>query len=224
MSLWKTSPIEISATDSFLHIFRFPLSRPDDDQLFRQLLSTDELQRLARLVMPDKQNQFLLSRGLLRKILSFYLKKDPASICFKVTLSGKPSLAYAPFPLYFNVSHSDQFGVVAVASTMVGIDIERIKDRLDFPRIGALYFNRAEQDILNNYPAHRKRRGFYRLWTNKEARLKMLGCGFIEPDAQMPENAFQHYFYVAPGYVASVAMNAAPDKIARFNLLQSNII
>ncbi len=218
MPLWMPFDALPGQANSFLHLYKISLSEAERDQQYAELLAPDETLRFEKLIIPNKKYQFLRSRGALRSILSIYLKCDPANIGISVNSSGKPFLSSNPHGLFFNVSHSDHLALIAVASSTVGVDIERIRERVNFLSIGQQFFTLCEQQQLNSYPASQRRRGFYRLWTRKEALLKMHGCGFMQPDTAfaVPE-CCQHVFF-APGFVASVAMNSSPEQVMRFTL------
>lgn len=87
---------------------------------------------------------------------------------------GKPYLPNYP-NVYFNLSHSGQYVVCAVSDRPVGIDIQVIRPYyLDVAR---RVYNPGELEQIKNSadPASE----FTKLWTKKEAYLKMLGCGLI---------------------------------------------
>jgi len=81
---------------------------------------------------------------------------------------GKPFLEQGPF---FSVSHSRQFSVLAVSENEIGIDIEmhqnpgeRLLDRC-FTEDEAAFAKLSTENFL-------------KIWTAKEAVLKLLGTGF----------------------------------------------
>lgn len=107
---------------------------------------------------------------------AFSLLADMLSQHFGINLSkekiseneyGKPELSGEN--VYFNISHSNGAVVCAVSDKPVGVDIEYIKEM----RPGII--NRCFTD--NEKKAILSSRDFYRLWTLKEAYVKMLGLG-----------------------------------------------
>ena len=60
-------------------------------QLFQSWLSPDEKKRAKQLALPYRQN-FVISRGILRDLLAYYLKQHPEQLKLSYTVSGKPSL------------------------------------------------------------------------------------------------------------------------------------
>jgi len=145
-------------------------------------LSPDEQLRADRLIDPDKRNNFIASRSLLREIVGNYLGTNPQDLCFSVAEHGKPYLSTNTASndrLYFNLSHSGSLFLLAIAADReVGIDVEQVRTDVPFPDMARLAFSQREQDELFNLPLHLKQGAFYRCWTRKEAYLKACGMGF----------------------------------------------
>lgn len=72
------------------------------------------------------------------------------------------------YDINFSVSHSDEYIVVAISKSRIGVDIERIKDR-DYIKVARRFFDHKEYKNIENI------KDFYILWTLKEAYTKMLG-------------------------------------------------
>ena len=89
---------------------------------------------------------------------------------------GKPRFACgAP---YFSIAHAGDLSVAAV-SVMgeLGVDIERIDQGRDIERIARKFFSEGEQKQF--FGADDRVREFYRIWTAKEAMMKLGGAGMI---------------------------------------------
>lgn len=202
-----------------LHLYRFRL---DTSSTEKSLLSTDEVLRVERLIDVEKKNNFIASRSQLRHILSSYLSIDPAKIVFQYNQHGKPSLATLhQSAIQFNLSHSGNYGIVAVTLDVnIGVDIESIDDILNFQKLAAQFFCGEEQSLLQQTPSARQRRTFYRLWTAKEAQLKLHGTGFSRAGTIkiLPED--QSHFYFAPHFVAAIACT---DRILAIKKIQLSV-
>lgn len=86
---------------------------------------------------------------------------------------GKPFFPSRP-DLQFNLSHTVGVIALAIGDEPVGIDVERIPTRLD-EEVAAFCCNARELAEIRAAP--RPELEFIRLWTRKEAYLKLLGTG-----------------------------------------------
>ena len=128
----------------------------------------------------DDRKRCLCADMLARKMLAEAANVAPEKIAFTCGEKGKP---HANLPLHFNVSHAGEFVLCAVADAPIGVDIEQIKPF----RAGmvARYFTVAEAAyIWGNNPSPDGNvtdpetcARFYRVWTAKEAYVKMTGTG-----------------------------------------------
>lgn len=147
------------------------------DVYARDLLSPAELSRLRAYRSRESAERYVVTRSLVRTVLSQRLRVDPRQLNVTMTETGKPVL---PDSIHFNVSHSADLILLAVsADRQVGIDVER---RREVQRVHALigrWLTDAERDAV----ARIARGGltlseaFLRVWSLKEARLKALGVG-----------------------------------------------
>ncbi len=136
-------------------------------------LSPEELTRAQTL--KHKQHHFLATRALVRKVLAHYTGITSASLEFARREQGKPYLANSP--IYFNLSHSGNFAVLAVTTLgEIGIDIETIRPR-NFLAIAERYYHADELAHLLALPAAEREHYFFKLWTLKEAFFKATGGG-----------------------------------------------
>ncbi len=138
-------------------------------------LSPEELTRAQ--TFKHKQHDFVATRALVRKVLAHYTGIPSASLEFARREQGKPYLTNAPFPIYFNLSHSGNFAALAVSSVgEIGIDIEKIRTR-NFLAIAERYFHADELKQLLATPEAERAQLFFKLWTLKEAFFKATGGG-----------------------------------------------
>lgn len=78
--------------------------------------------------------------------------------------------------LYFNLAHSEQYAVCAVADVAVGVDIEHGSD-IDLDTAHS-YFTGQEYAYILEKPEPERITAFYELWTLKESYMKVTGLGF----------------------------------------------
>ena len=136
-----------------------------------------EESRARRMGSPRRRREFLVARGALRRVLAGALGIDPLAVSIVEGAHGKPRLGSDRLPpIGFNVSHSGDRFVVAIALGMEpGVDIERIRARRDLAGLARRSFSPAEQEEVAAAP--KPMDAFYRVWSRKEAVIKADGRG-----------------------------------------------
>ena len=151
---------------------------------YRALLSPDEHERMARFVFDRDRRVFLITRALVRTMLSRYAQVAPADWKFIANVHGRPEILDRPPgapDLRFNISHTD--GLIACAVTIgreVGVDVEHINRHLTHDVAGR-FFAPDEVTDLRKLPDEEQRRVFFDYWTLKEAYIKARGFGLALP-------------------------------------------
>jgi 4'-phosphopantetheinyl transferase len=151
---------------------------------YRALLSTDEIERMSRLIFARDRRRFLLTRALVRTTLSRYASVPPERWTFIANVHGRPEIFDRPRgvpDLRFNLSHTD--GLIACAVTIgreVGVDVEHIGRRLTYD-VASRFFAPQEVADLKSLPADQQARVFFDYWTLKEAYIKARGFGLALP-------------------------------------------
>ena len=151
---------------------------------YRRLLSPEEQQRMARLIFDGDRRSFVITRALVRTMLSRYAPVAPADWSFIANVHGRPEILDRPPnapDLRFNISHTD--GLIACAVTIgreVGVDVEHINRNLTHDVAGR-FFAPAEVTDLRSLPLDDQRRVFFDYWTLKEAYIKARGFGLALP-------------------------------------------
>lgn len=159
-----------------------PLSARDSEVLqCEQLLSRDELLRANRFALPAVRRRFVVCRARLRQWLGKVLDNTPQQLRFAYGKWGKPELAVSPVPgLEFSVSHSGDWGVIAVARVAVGIDLEIAERPFDYRSIATQVLSPSELPCFEQLPVTTRDQEMLRLWVCKEAILKAMGLGVAE--------------------------------------------
>lgn len=88
---------------------------------------------------------------------------------------GKPYLAGGP---EFSISHCRAGVAVAIDDKPIGIDIETIRPYKE--DLAHKVMNEEEQKMIDEVPEEEKTIVFTRLWTQKEAVLKLRGTGIVD--------------------------------------------
>jgi len=180
---WQESRDEIDFSSGDIHIYSASLE-VEDSSHFIHLLSEDEKNRVAQLKSITVAHQKIISRGILRLLLGSYTGSNPKDLVFNNNPFGKPFLCNpANSEICFNLAHSGNMLLFVIGKEKdVGVDVEKIEDKIDFRGISSLVFSPKEQLSLSRSmdPTH----DFYVLWTVKEAILKVSGRGFSYPANQ----------------------------------------
>lgn len=170
--------------------FLYPEDIVDPDLLdqYRSLLSAAELAQMSRFYFARHQNQYLLTRALVRTSLSAYFQIEPAEWEFGKNGYGKPEISYpdSDLPIRFNLSHSN--GLVMCGITRdhdIGVDVEDV-ERSTRAAIAGLssYFSATEIMALDHLPAAQQKLRFFDYWTLKESYIKARGMGLAIPLGQ----------------------------------------
>lgn len=180
--IWNQANENLSLAPNQIHLWRVFLNQPPEQiQQLSQTLSADENARSNRFHFQKDRNNFIVSRGTLRMILSRYLNLSPQNLKFTYSTQGKPAL-HTETEIFFNLSHSHQLALYAITlNREIGIDIEFIRPIAEAENIVKNYFSPKEITIFNTIsPAH-KPEAFFNAWTRKEAYLKATGQGLIQP-------------------------------------------
>lgn len=128
-------------------------------------------------------------------------------ILFTQNRHGKPRIVGLPH-FHFNISHSHNAMVVAIAEKSVGIDIERLRDA-DL-NIANRFFSTQERAFIVNQTNKQSdfQRRFYEIWTKKEAYLKQIGKGLSIPlnTFDVIEGSIQErtFCFEIEGYIISI--------------------
>lgn len=140
----------------------------------KEFLSQERLERVERYRTDSAKKACLAAGLLLRMILGNNYEDNLIT-----NAHGKPQLK--DNSLYFNLSHSGNYVVLAVADCELGIDIEKIAPYNS--NVAERCFTKDELEWLKQqkYDAYQP---FYYLWTGKEAVMKAVGIGF----AMKPES------------------------------------
>jgi 4'-phosphopantetheinyl transferase len=152
---------------------------------YRSLLSEEELEKQARLYFERDRHSDLVTRAMVRTVLSKYVDVAPREWRFEVNGYGKPSIALelnAAHALHFNVSHTDGLVVLGVVrARTIGVDVENVLAREVSIEIADRYFATAEVAALRALPPWQQQQRFFEYWTLKESYVKARGRGLSIP-------------------------------------------
>ena len=164
-----------------VHVWKASVSAwaPHKDAL-QDFLAPEELARAGRFHFAKDRQQFVVARGLLRRLLAHYTGHAPADLQFGTGPVGKPRID-APVDassLQFNVSHAADVVLIAVTRyAAVGVDVERWVTDIDFVDLIERFFSPSECSEFLALADDQRRAGFFACWTRKEAYIKATGLG-----------------------------------------------
>ncbi|MCM0081530.1 4'-phosphopantetheinyl transferase superfamily protein [Geomonas sp. Red32] len=171
-----------ASLSGLVDILYFPLDVSDGEAgRLRAFLTAAELRRGNRLIDEVRRRRFFVGRGILREELGYALGRPPADIELREGAFGKPRLVEEPEPVSFSVAHAEEHLLIALArGRQVGIDLELVRQEIQFAEMARRYFSEREKEELFSLPADQQLAAFYRCWTRKEAYLKGTGTGFSQ--------------------------------------------
>jgi 4'-phosphopantetheinyl transferase len=191
--IWRHPPSDLTLSESEVHLWKSRITdyAADAESFYSDSLPDDEKEKADNIRSRENRKAYIISRGILRNVLSEYLKLKPGDIVFVYNEHGKPSIADGlnPLNVRFNLSHSNDLILYAVAKNKeVGIDVEYMRDVGRAERIIERFFSPEQKDFYNSQSESMKKTAFFRLWTRREAYGKAMGRGFSVPaaDCGMP--------------------------------------
>lgn len=157
-------------------VYVIRISQPIDMATFQYLMRfvpEEKRERILRQRVKQDADNMLVGSVLAKYMLLKYFQIPFSKQHISYGRYGKPYLRDYP-NAHFNISHSGQFVACAVSDRPIGVDIQEIVSyRRDMAK---RVFSAEEFSQIESSPDRSAE--FTRLWTQKEAYLKMLGIGF----------------------------------------------
>lgn len=161
------------------------ISDPHLHAEYRTLLTEQERHQEFQFYFPDDQRRYLVTRAMVRTVLSRYVAIAPRDWCFTNNRYGRPDIANLSRDecgLCFNISHTR--GLIAIGVTLhreLGVDVENVRAREVSLEIADRFFAKAEVAELASVPVERRQDRFFEYWTFKESYIKARGMGLSIP-------------------------------------------
>jgi len=175
-------------TSDEIHVWLAFCDEIADERLhaaYRNLLDEAEREQEPRFYFARDRRRYLVTRALVRSVLSRYLAIDPRECVFSTNAYGRPDIANAEASeacLSFNVSHTQSLIVLGVTKgRALGVDVENICAREVSIAVANRYFAPQEVTVLSAAPSHEQRYRFFEYWTFKESYIKARGLGLSLP-------------------------------------------
>jgi 4'-phosphopantetheinyl transferase len=190
MSADEAHPVEqmIPLTSGEIHLWLAFYDGIADERLhaaYRELLDPAERAQELRFYFARDRRRYLVTRALVRTVLSRYLPVDPRDWMFSTNAYGRPQAVNVPAreaELSFNISHTHSLIVLGVTRRRaLGVDVENVRDREASIAVADRYFAPREVEVLNAAPRHEQQYRFFEYWTFKESYIKARGMGLSLP-------------------------------------------
>ena len=179
MVLAASTRFQITGRTVHLHCLR-AAAPPPVVEGFASVLVQRERNHAAKYAFDHLRLRYILATGALRILLGRYLHLPPERVQFRYGAKGKPSLADSSHQ--FNMSHSGELALFGFTlDCELGVDIERMRPVDDMFGIAKGAFCPEETAELHALPPHLRQKGFFSLWTRKEAYIKAIGMGLYAP-------------------------------------------
>lgn len=175
---------------------------------YRALLNPEEEARRARYFFEHSRREYLLTRALVRTVLSRYRELAPAAWTFTANQWGRPEISNPEGgALRFNLTNTSGLVAILVAHDReIGVDVEDLERRGETVKIADRFFSPSEVEALHAVPEERQRARFFDYWTLKEAYIKARGMGLAIPLDQFS-------FLISPGEPIRIAFDPRlPDR------------
>lgn len=144
------------------------------------VLSEKEITRAEKLSLEADKRRYIISRAILKGILSRFLNVDEKEIEFNYSKDGKPFLP-GNHNLQFNSSHAGDAFVIGFAHNReIGVDVECLNRELNISNLQTYLFTPAEIKLFHTLDHNLRNETFVDSWTKKEAMLKATGAGLTQ--------------------------------------------
>ena len=183
-------------------IYLVEIKNPIDEKTFNFLLKYVEPYKRKNILSHPKKEEadhMLVGDILVKFVLKNKFLIPMSEVNIQLGEFGKPYLPDFPH-IHFNIIHSGNYVVCAFAEQDVGIDIQTIltyKKRIAERVLSSDKVSETEQssnpDLL-----------FTRYWAEREALLKLVGCGF-SGDVNEVDLEFKRKTIITEQYVISLA-------------------
>jgi 4'-phosphopantetheinyl transferase len=152
---------------------------------YRAALPEDERLAADRFYFESGRRQALITRALVRSVLSRYCDVAPEDWRFVRDDRGRPHVVpeqRAHGVPAFNLSHTQGLILCAVTGApAVGADVEHVHERRSSLDVADRYFAAAEARALQALPQEQQTDRFFHYWTLKESYIKARGKGLAIP-------------------------------------------
>jgi len=178
----------IPLTPEEIHLWLAFYDEITDERLlsdYLALLNSAEKEQQSRFYFAKDRLRYLVTRALVRTVMSRYVSIHPTEWVFSTNAYGCPEIANVQgreASLSFNISHTDSLIVLGVTKRRaLGVDVENCRAREVSIDIADRFFAPTEVAALNNVPPQQQQYRFFEYWTFKESYIKARRMGLSLP-------------------------------------------
>jgi 4'-phosphopantetheinyl transferase len=175
-------------TSGEIHLWLAFYDEINDERLhdsYRALLNDAEKEQESRFHFARDRRRYLVTRALVRTVLSKYAPVPPKDWAFSTNKYGRPEIGNGlagEAHVSFNISHTHSLIVLGVTSLRaLGVDVENVRARKVSIAIADRFFAPAEVAALSGVPPDQQNDRFFEYWTFKESYIKARGMGLSIP-------------------------------------------
>ena len=144
------------------------LPDPKGEPYILDALTDERIDRIQKYLKAEDRKRSLGAGLMLNRVLPLH-GALPEKVC--VGEDGKPKAE----GVFFNLSHSGNLVICAVAETEVGCDVEKIVKAPE--GVAERFFHKDEAAYVKEGTGQERDERFFRIWTMKESYIKMTGEG-----------------------------------------------
>ena len=148
-----------------------------------------------------KAGRLLLLNAIKKSDIQNIQNLEELEQSIEIGTHGKPYFKDKPHFPFFNISHSGEYAVCALATCEVGIDIQKIQRYS--PGLVKRILTKQEQAQLEQ--TKEKEALFCKLWSQKESYVKWSGEGITREFCTLERNAWQKSFPIEDYWVCVTA-------------------
>jgi 4'-phosphopantetheinyl transferase len=178
----------IPLTPGEIHLWLAFYDEITDERLhsaYRELLDRAQKEQESRFYFARDRRRYLITRALVRTVLSCYAPVHPKEWVFSANAYGRPEIVNAQARdagLSFNISHTHSLIVLGVTRCRaLGVDVENFRAREVSIDIADRFFAPQEVAALATTSPQQRQYRFFEYWTFKEAYIKARGMGLSLP-------------------------------------------
>lgn len=189
--------IPLTTDDIHLWLTFYDEVSPRQLVAYRALLSEEEKKQELRFHFPRDRRRFLVTRALVRTMLSRYAHCTPQEWIFCVNKFGRPEIVHPTDYTYvsFNISHTHALIVLAITKrASLGVDVENVCVSDVSMEAAKQFLAPSEIAALAAISDKKRRDRFFEYWTLKESYIKARGKGVSLPLDKFSFNLGQNSF------------------------------